>query len=70
MAGWFGSVFFASLFLQHLGLTPLRAGLAFLPAAVFSMAGNALSGAIRNRFGPRVPVVAGLLSMSSDWSLC
>ena len=64
MAGWFGTVFFASLFLQqHLGLTPLQAGLAFLPAAVFSMAGNVLSGAVRNRFGPRVPVVAGLLSM-------
>ena len=64
MAGWFGTVFFASLFLQqHLGLTPLQAGLAFLPAAIFSMAGNVLSGAITNRFGPRVPVVAGLLSM-------
>jgi DHA2 family methylenomycin A resistance protein-like MFS transporter len=64
MAGWFGAVFFASLFLQqHLGLSPLQAGLAFLPAAVFSMAGNVLSGGIRNRFGPRVPVAAGLLSM-------
>ena len=31
MAGWFGAVFFVSLFLQqHLGLTPLRAGLVFL----------------------------------------
>jgi DHA2 family methylenomycin A resistance protein-like MFS transporter len=64
MAGWFGTVFFASLFLQqHLQLSPLHAGLVFLPAAIFSMAGNVLSGAIRNRFGPRVPVVAGLLSM-------
>jgi MFS transporter, DHA2 family, methylenomycin A resistance protein len=64
MAGWFGTVFFASLFLQEqLGLTPLQAGLAFLPAAIVSMAGNVLSGAITNRFGPRVPVVAGLLSM-------
>ena len=64
MAGWFGAVFFVSLFLQqHLGLTPLRAGLVFLPAAAFSMMGNVLSGAITNRFGPRVPVVAGQLSM-------
>lgn len=63
-AGWFGTVFFISLFLQqHLGLTPLRAGLVFLPSAICSMAGNVLSGAIRNRFGPRVPVVAGRLSM-------
>ncbi len=64
MAGWFGTVFFVSLYLQqHLGLSPLLAGLAFLPAAVFSMTGNLLSGVIRNRFGPRVPVVAGQLSM-------
>jgi MFS transporter, DHA2 family, methylenomycin A resistance protein len=64
MAGWFGTVFFASLFLQqHLGLTPLQAGLVFLPAAFCSMTGNLLSGVIRNRFGPRVPVVAGQLSM-------
>jgi DHA2 family methylenomycin A resistance protein-like MFS transporter len=64
MAGWFGTVFFVSLFLQqHLGLTPLQAGLVFLPAAFCSMTGNLLSGVIRNRFGPRVPVVAGQLSM-------
>ncbi|MCW2763939.1 MAG: putative drug resistance transporter [Marmoricola sp.] len=64
MAGWFGTVFSVSLFLQqHLGLSPLHAGLVFLPAAVFAMAGNVLSGAITNRFGPRVPVVAGQLAM-------
>jgi DHA2 family methylenomycin A resistance protein-like MFS transporter len=64
MAGWFGTVFFVSLFLQqHLGLTPLNAGLVFLPAAVCSTAGNVLSGVIRNRYGPRVPVVGGQLSM-------
>lgn len=64
MAGWFGTVFFVSLFLQqHLGLSPLRAGLVFLPAAVFSVTGNVMSGAITNRFGPRVPVVAGQLAM-------
>jgi DHA2 family methylenomycin A resistance protein-like MFS transporter len=64
MAGWFGTVFLVSLYLQqHLGLTPLQAGLVFLPAAFFSMAGNILSGRIRNRFGPRVPAVSGQLSM-------
>ena len=64
MAGWFGTVFFASLFLQqHLELTPLAAGLVFLPAAAAAMAGNLSSGAITNRWGPRVPVVAGLSSM-------
>jgi DHA2 family methylenomycin A resistance protein-like MFS transporter len=64
MAGWFGTVFFVSLYLQqHLGLSPLQAGLVFLPAAFCSMTGNLLSGVIRNRFGPRVPVVGGQLSM-------
>ena len=64
MAGWFGTVFFVSLFLQqHLGMTPLRAGLVFLPAALFSVAGNIMSGRLRNRFGPRTPAVVGQLSM-------
>jgi DHA2 family methylenomycin A resistance protein-like MFS transporter len=64
IAGWFGTVFLVSLFLQqHLGLSPLHAGLVFFPAALASMTGNLLSGAIRNRYGPRVPVVGGLLSM-------
>ena len=64
MAGWFGTVFFASLFLQqHLGLTPLQAGLAFLPAAIFAW--RATCSAVPSRTGsaPRMPVVAGLLSM-------
>jgi len=64
MAGWFGTVFFVSLYLQqHLGLTPLDAGLVFLPAAAAAMAGNLTSGAITNRWGPRVPVVTGLMLM-------
>lgn len=64
MAGNFGSVFFVSLFLQqHLGLTPLTAGLVFLPSAFFSVLGNVMSGRLRNHFGPRAPAVAGQLSM-------
>lgn len=64
MAGNFGSVFFVSLFLQqHLGLSPLAAGLVFLPSAAFSVLGNVMSGRLRNRFGPRAPAVAGQLSM-------
>ncbi len=64
MAGWFGTVFYVSLFLQqHLGLTPLRAGLVFLPAALCSVIGNVASGRLRNRYGPRAPAVAGQLSM-------
>jgi DHA2 family methylenomycin A resistance protein-like MFS transporter len=64
MVGWFGTVFVGSLFLQqHLGLTPLHAGLVFLPSAVVSVVGNLISGRLANRFGPRVPAVAGQLSM-------
>lgn len=62
--GWFGTVFLGSLFLQqHLGLTPLLAGLAFLPSALFAIVGNLISGPVTIRFGTRVPVVLGLLSM-------
>jgi DHA2 family methylenomycin A resistance protein-like MFS transporter len=64
MVSNFGTVFVLSLFLQqHLGLSPLLAGLTFLPSAAFSVAGNIVSGTLANRFGPRVPVVAGLLTM-------
>ncbi|WP_222126928.1 MFS transporter [Curtobacterium pusillum] len=64
MVGNFGSVFVLSLYLQqHLGLSPLLAGLMFLPSAAFSIVGNIVSGTLANRFGARVPVVAGLTTM-------
>ncbi|WP_248704782.1 MFS transporter [Curtobacterium sp. MWU13-2055] len=65
MVGNFGSVFVLSLYLQqHLGLSPLAAGLVFLPSAAFSIVGNVVSGTLVNRFGARVPVVAGLTTMA------
>ncbi|OOP60512.1 MFS transporter [Arthrobacter sp. SRS-W-1-2016] len=64
MAGWYGTIFLSTLFLQqHLGLSPLAAGLAFLPSAVLSVVGNLASGPITTRFGARLPAVTGLLSM-------
>lgn len=64
MVGNYGNVFVVSLYLQQqLGLSPLHAGLVFLPSAFFAIAGNLASGPITNRFGARVPVVAGLSSM-------
>jgi DHA2 family methylenomycin A resistance protein-like MFS transporter len=64
MVGNFGNVFVVSLYLQQqLGLSPLHAGLVFLPSAFFAIAGNLASGPVTNRFGARVPVVAGLLTM-------
>jgi len=64
MVGNFGNVFVVSLYLQqHLGLSPLRAGLVFVPSSLVAVAGNLGSGPVRNRFGVRLPVVAGLTSM-------
>jgi DHA2 family methylenomycin A resistance protein-like MFS transporter len=66
IVGWYGTVFLASLYLQrHLGLSPLLAGLAFLPSAMVSLAGNLSSGAVVNRFGTRLPAVLGLSSMTA-----
>jgi DHA2 family methylenomycin A resistance protein-like MFS transporter len=66
MVGNFGSVFVVSLYLQqHLGLTPLLAGLAFLPSAAFAVVGNIVSGRLANHFGPRLPIVGGLATMAA-----
>jgi DHA2 family methylenomycin A resistance protein-like MFS transporter len=66
MVGNFGSVFVVSLYLQqHLGLSPLLAGLVFLPSAAFAITGNIISGRLSNRFGPRVPVTVGLSTMAA-----
>lgn len=66
MVGNFGSVFTVSLFLQqHLGLSPLLAGLVFLPSAAFSITGNIVSGRLANRYGARVPIVLGLTTMAA-----
>ncbi len=64
MVGNYGNVFVVSLFLQQqLHLSPLRAGLVFLPSAFFAIAANLASGPVTNRYGARLPVVAGLSSM-------
>jgi hypothetical protein len=64
MVGWYGTVFVGSLYpQQQLGLPPLLAGLAFLPSALFAVVGNLLSAPVTNRYGTRVPIVAGLSSM-------
>jgi DHA2 family methylenomycin A resistance protein-like MFS transporter len=64
MIGNYGNVFVSSLFLQqHLGLSPLHAGLAFLPSAACAVAGNLVSGPVTNRFGARLPIVTGQLLM-------
>ncbi len=64
MVGNYGNVFTTSLFLQqYIGLSPLRAGLVYVPSAVLAIVSNLASGPITNRFGPRWPIVGGQLSM-------
>jgi DHA2 family methylenomycin A resistance protein-like MFS transporter len=66
MVGNYGNVFVVSLFLQQqLDLSPLHAGLVFLPSAFFAIAANLASGPITNRFGARLPVIAGLSAMAA-----
>ena len=64
MVGNYGNVFVVSLFLQQeLHLSPLHAGLVFLPSAFFAITANLASGPVTNRYGARFAVVTGLSSM-------
>ena len=64
MVGNYGNVFTTSLYLQqYLGLSPLHAGLVYLPSAVLAIVANLASGPITNRYGPRLPIVAGQAAM-------
>jgi DHA2 family methylenomycin A resistance protein-like MFS transporter len=72
MVGFYGLVFLFSLYFQELrGLSPLAAGLAFMPMTVLSVFVNPLSARIAERFGPRVPIAAGQFLMAAGLlSLC
>jgi EmrB/QacA subfamily drug resistance transporter len=56
-----GAYYFLSLYFQGpRGLSPLDAGLAFLPATVVSVMGSAIASQLVPRFGPRIPLAFGL----------
>jgi EmrB/QacA subfamily drug resistance transporter len=58
----FGMFFFISLYVQEiLGYSPLKAGLAFLPASLGIVIGAGISQNLVGRFGPRNVAVGGLL---------
>ena len=61
----FGVLFFISLYLQSVhGFSPVQAGLRLLPLTVtFAFAGP-LGARLTNRFGPWLPITAGLLASS------
>ncbi|GAA4990736.1 MFS transporter [Actinopolymorpha pittospori] len=59
---FYGIVFVLTLFFQNQrGVTPMTAGLMFVPMTGFVMAANLLAGKLTTRFGPRPPMVAGQL---------
>ncbi|MEV0599883.1 MFS transporter [Streptomyces sp. NPDC050315] len=63
-AGFFGMVFLLSLYVQEdRGLTPLEAGLLFVPMTLLTGFVNSSAARVAERLGPRVPVAVGQLLM-------
>ncbi|GAA1655906.1 MFS transporter [Actinoplanes couchii] len=66
MVGFYGLPFLFSLYFQTArGLSPLAAGVAFLPMMLLSAALTPFTARIVERVGPRVPVAAGLLLLAA-----
>lgn len=58
--GFYGMIFVFSLFFQELrGQSALTAGLMFVPMTALISVVNVLSGRVTNRYGPRLPMIAG-----------
>ncbi|MFF1688399.1 MULTISPECIES: MFS transporter [unclassified Streptomyces] len=67
LAAMNGTVFLYSLYLQqHRGLTALAAGLVFVPMTVLSAFLGVPTARLTERYGPRVPIVGGLLLMGAS----
>ncbi|GBQ67625.1 major facilitator superfamily multidrug resistance transporter QacA [Ameyamaea chiangmaiensis NBRC 103196] len=61
-----GFLFLNTLYLQDVrGLTPLRAGLCTVPAAVGIVGGAVLSGRLLGRFGARVPLLVSAFGLAT-----
>ena len=59
---FYGVIFVLSLFFQRvLGQSAIAAGLEFLPMSALLFSANLTSARVASRFGPRVPITAGLL---------
>jgi EmrB/QacA subfamily drug resistance transporter len=66
----FGVFLFLTFYLQQtLGYSALMSGVAFLPFTVGIIVGAGLSSQLMPRFGPRIPMVAGLLFATSGMLL-
>ncbi|HEX2315970.1 MAG TPA: MFS transporter [Thermomonospora sp.] len=58
----FGTIFFITLYLQQVhGMSPVDAGVRLLPMTGVFIVASPIAGALTNRFGPRVPLVLGML---------
>ncbi|MBB3261571.1 DHA2 family methylenomycin A resistance protein-like MFS transporter [Paraburkholderia bannensis] len=67
---YYGTVFVLALFLQHArGLTPLQAGLAFIPLTGGFLISNIASGHLVSRFGTRLPMIGGALVAGLGYAL-
>lgn len=67
--GFFASPFLLSIYLQRaLSYTPMRAGLAFVPAAAALFAGAQLAGRLTARHGVRLVTAAGALIAATGFA--
>ena len=58
----FGTIFFITLYLQQVhGLSPVAAGVRMLPMTGIFIVSSPLGGALTQRFGPRVPLLLGMV---------
>jgi EmrB/QacA subfamily drug resistance transporter len=58
----FGTAYYFALYLQQVrGLTPVQAGASLLPLIGLVVVGAPLSGVLNRRWGPRLPIVTGLV---------
>ncbi|MDX8034145.1 DHA2 family efflux MFS transporter permease subunit [Lentzea sp. BCCO 10_0856] len=58
----FGSWFYVMLYLQNVhGYRPLQAALFLLPVTILFVVGSPIGGGLNQKFGPKVPMLAGML---------
>lgn len=58
----FGTIFFITLYLQRVhGMSPVAAGVRLLPMTGVFIVSSPIGGALTQRFGPRVPLILGML---------
>lgn len=58
----FGAMFFLTFFLQNVhGLSPVDSGLRMMPMSLMMIVSSPLAGALITKFGPRVPIIGGLV---------